>query len=222
LAIFAFKRGLLWLMTISYMVLCLGVVIPTLISLVVDLYIILPFRFMIDPHMVPRFRMVDQWALGVVYSNIVLHCYQLQPGNRLSGGLQNVRIFISMHSATLIVAQLIRNGWTRPDPLTASKEIIGPVIGGLLGMTIFPAVVFDGMRRLLPGLCADNKVLCELNIHILMRRNAERCYSPSHPYLLGDLRNRRFCPTHCRVWQVWIHLVTGCQGQGIPRGDAIA
>jgi hypothetical protein len=177
---------------------------------------------MIDPHMVPRVRMVDQWALGVVYSNIVLHCYQLQPGNRLSVGLQNVGIFVSMHSLKLIVAQVIRNGWTRPDPLTASKEIIAPVIGGLLGMTIFPAVTFDGMRRLLPGLCADNKVLCKLNIHILMRRNAERCCSPSHPHLLGDLRNRRFRPTRCRVCQVWIHLVTGCQGQGIPRGNAIA
>ena len=94
LATYAFKRGILWLMTISYMALCLGVIIPTLLSLVIELYVILPVRFTIHPHMVPRVRIVDQWALGVIYSNIALHFYQLQPENRLSVGLQNVRILL--------------------------------------------------------------------------------------------------------------------------------
>jgi E3 ubiquitin-protein ligase MARCH6 len=90
LTVYSLKRGLLWVTKISYMILFLGIVIPTLISFVIDLYIVLPIRFTINPDMTPRIRVVDTWALGLLYSKIILHVYHLQPPNYLSTGLQNV------------------------------------------------------------------------------------------------------------------------------------
>ena len=33
----------------------------------------------------------------------------------------------------------MNNGWTHPNPITATKEVIAPLIGGFLGMIILPA-----------------------------------------------------------------------------------
>ena len=91
------KRGLVWFAKATYMAICLGVVVPALIAFVVDLYIILPVRFVIDPKMVPRIWVVDSWALGLLYMKIGLQVHRLhQPGrgedqHRILGGVQRVR-----------------------------------------------------------------------------------------------------------------------------------
>jgi E3 ubiquitin-protein ligase MARCH6 len=90
LPIYAIKRALIWLVAISYMLFFFSILIPTLLSVVIELYIVIPIRFMVDSHFAPRIRIVDMWSLGIVYSNIALYLYQLQPRNRLAGGLQNV------------------------------------------------------------------------------------------------------------------------------------
>jgi E3 ubiquitin-protein ligase MARCH6 len=90
LPLYVVKRALLWIPNISYMVLFLGIVIPILISFVVDLYIILPIRLALNPRMIPRIRVVDMWSLGIVYVNIILHVYRLQPESRMMTGVQNV------------------------------------------------------------------------------------------------------------------------------------
>ena len=64
------KRSLLWISKISHMVVFPGIVIPTLLGLVVDLYIILPIRLTHNSDMVPRIRMVDMWSLSIVYAKI--------------------------------------------------------------------------------------------------------------------------------------------------------
>ena len=81
LRILVLKRGLLWIPKISYMIVFLGVVIPTLVSVVVDLYIILPIRFITTPDLKPRIRVVDSWALGLLYVKIGLYAHRL-PGQR--------------------------------------------------------------------------------------------------------------------------------------------
>jgi E3 ubiquitin-protein ligase MARCH6 len=91
LRVLVVKRGLLWIAKISYMVFFLGVVIPTLISFVMDLYIVLPIRYAIDPDMTPRIRVVDTWALGLLYTKIALHANRMQTPNQVTQGLQHVR-----------------------------------------------------------------------------------------------------------------------------------
>lgn len=95
------KRGLVWFGKATYMAICLGIVVPALIAFVVDLYIILPVRFVIDPKMVPKVRVVDSWALGLLYMKIGLQVHRLhQPGrgedqHRILAGVQRVRLFVA-------------------------------------------------------------------------------------------------------------------------------
>lgn len=69
-AVFFVKRSLLWLSKIAYMGIFLGVIAPILLALVVDLYIIMPVRLTLNPTMEIRVRIVDMWALGLVYGKI--------------------------------------------------------------------------------------------------------------------------------------------------------
>ena len=90
LYILVLKRGLLWVAKIIYMMLSLGIVIPVLLAIVIDLYIVLPIRFTLDPTLTPRIRIVDTWALGLLYAKIAFHAHNIQPPNRITRGLQHV------------------------------------------------------------------------------------------------------------------------------------
>ncbi|KAF7309457.1 RING-CH-type domain-containing protein [Mycena indigotica] len=137
------KRGLLWLAKITYMALFLGIVVPTLVSLVVDLYIVLPIRLSLDPTLVPRVRIVDSWAMGLLYSKIMLHVILAQPHNNITRGLQHI----------------MNNGWTHPEPVAATKQVIGPLTFGLMGMIFLPGGVFVLVRRYLPLVSSNSKLL---------------------------------------------------------------
>ncbi|TFK63266.1 hypothetical protein BDN72DRAFT_964036 [Pluteus cervinus] len=143
LRIFVVKRGLLWLAKTVYMVTFLGVIIPTLLALVIDLYVLLPFRFLGDPAIIPRIRMVDMWALGLLYAKIALHLPQVQYPPRIAAGIQHIR----------------NNGWTHQDPIAATKEVIGPVVVGLLGMILVPGTAYRIMHNALPPQFIDDKTI---------------------------------------------------------------
>ncbi|KAG5336960.1 hypothetical protein C0989_011398 [Termitomyces sp. Mn162] len=143
LPIVVLKRGAVFVAKSLYMALCLGVLIPTLISFVIDLYIVLPIRFTLDPGVTPRIRVVDTWALGLIYVKIALHANRLQPPNRFSRGIQHI----------------IHNGWSQSDPVQATKEVIGPLAGGLLGMIFFPGLVFRAIQYLFPNILLDDKFI---------------------------------------------------------------
>ncbi|KAL4078894.1 hypothetical protein V8B97DRAFT_2021235 [Scleroderma yunnanense] len=122
--VFFVKRSILWLSKIAYIVVFLGIIIPALLGLVADLYIILPIRLIHNPEMVPRIRMVDMWSLGIVYGKIAIRLRRrVQFPGRISQALQT----------------LLSNGWSNPDPRHATKELIIPLIAGLLGMLAIPA-----------------------------------------------------------------------------------
>lgn len=90
LRLLVLKRGLLWVAKTLYMSISLGVVVPILLALVMDLYVVLPIRKALTPGAVPRVRLLDAWALGLVYGKIALHVTQLHPPNDVTRGLHNV------------------------------------------------------------------------------------------------------------------------------------
>lgn len=91
-SVFFVKRTLLWVANISYLALFIGFIIPTLISLVMDFYIILPIRLAINPDLEIRIRIVDTWALGLLYAKICIQAHRMQPGRaRVMQGIDNVR-----------------------------------------------------------------------------------------------------------------------------------
>ncbi|KAJ7036506.1 hypothetical protein C8F04DRAFT_953656 [Mycena alexandri] len=143
LRLLVIKRGLLWTAKITYMTLFLGILIPTLISLVVDLYIILPIRLSLDPTLIPRIRIVDSWAMGLLYMKIMLHINRTQPPNPITRGVQHIT----------------NNGWTHPEPITATKEVIGPLTFGLLGMILLPGGVFLLAQHFVPLIPKNSKLL---------------------------------------------------------------
>ena len=90
LGLLVVKRGLLWFAKMIYMAFFLGIAIPILLAVVVDLYIVLPIRFAVDPALVPKIKIVDQWALGLLYAKIAIYVQRIQPPTRISRGLQQV------------------------------------------------------------------------------------------------------------------------------------
>ena len=165
LYILVMKRGLLWVAKIAYMILSMGVVIPVLLAIVIDLYIVLPIRFTLDPTLMPRIRIVDTWALGLLYAKIAFHAHRIQPPNRITRGLQHVGSLLYFYfepSCTDFELKIIAHGWTRPDPVSATKEVIGPLVGGLIGMIFFPGLVFRAVQYFLPNISLDNRFICKL------------------------------------------------------------
>lgn len=142
LALYFVKRSLLWSAKAAYMALCLGVLIPTLIAIVMELYVILPVRHEFHPDQQPRIRIVDMWALGLLYTKILLRVQRVQPMGRIARGVESIR----------------RNGWTHPDPLKATREVIAPLTAGLLGMILLPPAVVWGALRV-TGLQVNEKLL---------------------------------------------------------------
>ncbi|OJT03305.1 ERAD-associated E3 ubiquitin-protein ligase doa10 [Trametes pubescens] len=132
-SLFVLKRGLLWIAQASYMLGALGVVIPTLLGVVVELYIIQPIKHAANPLGEPRIRMVDMWALGLLYLKIIVRSMRVhQPGHDQMRG----------------VDRLIRNGLAHLDPMRATTEVIAPACAGLLGMIVFPAASLWATSRL--------------------------------------------------------------------------
>ncbi len=77
--LFVVKRTLLWVAQATYMGAMLGIIIPALVGLVFELYIIQPIRHAANPLLEPRIRMVDMWALGLLYSKIIIRTLRIQP-----------------------------------------------------------------------------------------------------------------------------------------------
>jgi E3 ubiquitin-protein ligase MARCH6 len=90
LLVYVAKRSLVWSVKTFYMVSFLGVIIPILIAIVMELYLVLPIRYALNPDMTPRIRMFDMWCLGILYTKIALHANQLRPPGRITTGIRNV------------------------------------------------------------------------------------------------------------------------------------
>ncbi|KAG8215068.1 hypothetical protein J3R82DRAFT_8489 [Butyriboletus roseoflavus] len=133
-AVYFAKQSLLWAIKMTYMGLFLGILIPILLGLVVDLYIILPVRLTLHPTMVPTIRLVDMWSLGLVYCKIAI---------RLRRRLQLPQ---RRHDALYV---LLSNGWAHPDPRHATKELIIPLLVGLVTLLLLPAGTVYVLREFL-------------------------------------------------------------------------
>jgi len=146
------KRSALWLAKISYIVLFVGIAIPALIGLVVELYIVMPIRLSLNPDLVPNVRVVDTWALGIIYAKMVLHANRLRPLNRITAGFNHVgpdrRPFATFSNCRFF--QIKAHGWTNPEPFSATAEVIAPLIVGLVGMLALPPAIVVLLRRVIP------------------------------------------------------------------------
>lgn len=93
LALYFAKRSLLWMAQAAYMAFMLGVLIPTLVAVVVELYLILPARHTLNPEMRPKIRIVDMWALGLIYTKVLLRIQRMQVRGDIARGIDSVSLF---------------------------------------------------------------------------------------------------------------------------------
>ncbi len=57
--------------------------------------------------------------------------------------------------------EVLTHGWLRPDPVAATRDVILPIGGGLLGMILFPGALFRVFQYFFPAVGFDNKFVCE-------------------------------------------------------------
>jgi E3 ubiquitin-protein ligase MARCH6 len=55
----------------------------------------------------------------------------------------------------------MNNGWTHADPVLATKEVIAPVTGGLIGMIFLPGLVFRLVQSYILPFALDDVFICE-------------------------------------------------------------
>ncbi|KAF8586361.1 hypothetical protein K439DRAFT_961991 [Ramaria rubella] len=129
--LFLFKRVSVYMSKIIWLAFWLGIILPTLVSIAVDLYLVIPLRYFMNPDFTPTIHIFESWATGLIISKIIMRTQRARPGNDLGGALEAIQ----------------RNGWRRPDPLAATKDFIIPVGTGLIGMILLPPmVVYAGSR----------------------------------------------------------------------------
>ena len=90
--LFLTKRSSLWLAQASYMAFFLVFVIPTLIALVIEVYVLLPVKLIYDPKMLVRVKLVEMWVLGLFYTKIILRLPGFEAPRRMNEGIQRVSL----------------------------------------------------------------------------------------------------------------------------------
>lgn len=90
--LFLAKRSSLWLAQASYMAIFLVFVIPTLIALVMEVYVLLPIKLIYDPRMVVRVKLVEMWVLGLFYTKIILRLPGFEAPRHMNDGIQRVSV----------------------------------------------------------------------------------------------------------------------------------
>ena len=89
-ALYVFKRSTLWLGNVAWVAFWLGVVIPTLLALVVEVYLVHPLRVTVNPDLPLKIRIFDSWAIGLVYAKMALSTMRLRHETRIDTALKEV------------------------------------------------------------------------------------------------------------------------------------
>ncbi|KAH7105992.1 hypothetical protein BKA62DRAFT_688555 [Auriculariales sp. MPI-PUGE-AT-0066] len=71
------RRVLTWAPKAAYMVLTIGVVLPILLAMTVDLYILLPIRMWLQPYQTPIISILHCWACGLIMGRMALYASRM-------------------------------------------------------------------------------------------------------------------------------------------------
>ncbi|KAG9001493.1 hypothetical protein FRB93_012094 [Tulasnella sp. JGI-2019a] len=136
------RNGASRIFGVAYLIVTLGILIPTLLALVINFYLILPVRIDLGLSK-PDIHMVDMWALGLMYMKIGDSMSRWHPPN------QHARAF----------RQILATGFRQPNIVKATTEFIGPAIVGLVMMLIVPPSLILTFRPFIPLLRQSDSAL---------------------------------------------------------------
>jgi hypothetical protein len=75
-----------WCAQVAWLALGLGIITPALLAIAVEVYIVLPLRLWWNPELVPVIRVVEEWALGLVFMKIGWQTWRLRVRARNAAG----------------------------------------------------------------------------------------------------------------------------------------
>ncbi|EJD07670.1 uncharacterized protein FOMMEDRAFT_101037 [Fomitiporia mediterranea MF3/22] len=160
-AVYVFKRAMLWSGNVVWVAFWIGVVIPTLLAVVIEVYLVHPLRVMINPNWTLQIGVFDSWAIGLVYTKMALSTMRLRPETRIDTALKEMR----------------DNGWRRLNAVTVTLDIIAPVTAGLLGMLLLPILLVLGLQWLLPSKINSNTLFLYVYPGIFISAAFARTYT---------------------------------------------
>ncbi|RIB06064.1 hypothetical protein C2G38_542961 [Gigaspora rosea] len=120
-------QGIIIFAKIAYLFISFGIVIPFLLSLVIELYIILPWKKPTTD--VPMISFLQDWALGVVYMKIAYRIIFMLPDNVYSRAIN----------------EITAHGIKRLNVKLATTVFIIPIGGSALLAVILPALTAWGI-----------------------------------------------------------------------------
>jgi E3 ubiquitin-protein ligase MARCH6 len=99
-SLFLLKEGIRWAGQVTWLVCWIGFVIPVLIAIVVDLYLVFPLRHMYDRGFEMRIDLPLAWLTGILYMMIGLKVVKKQPGQRH-------RLMVEIDRVRLLFGQVV-------------------------------------------------------------------------------------------------------------------
>lgn len=121
-------------LSLVYMFGAVAVLLPSLFSLVMELYILIPLHAYLDSSQTHVIHFVQDWTLGVLYARMAIRYLLRKPNSTSAKALRAI----------------IRDGWAKPDVKLATRAFIIPAtfvfsvavffplpIGFILNQTVF-------------------------------------------------------------------------------------
>jgi E3 ubiquitin-protein ligase MARCH6 len=116
------KRVAIRAIRLIYTYAAFGLVLPTLLALVMEFYIIIPLHTALAPDQKHIIHFIQDWTLGVLYVKLAGRLILWHADARLGAALRAV----------------VRQGWTNPDVQLATRAFILPVGVVMIGALVAP------------------------------------------------------------------------------------
>ncbi|CAE6447141.1 unnamed protein product [Rhizoctonia solani] len=151
--------ALAWVANVLCIGIGMGVIMPILVAVTLQMYVVLPLRLWWNPETVPVLRIAEDWALGLVLMKIGWQTWRLRaraPAQAPAVGEARAdeagdgpdETDRRMEDLGRAMEQIIRAGVTNPDAIAATRTFIAPVCGGLVLVIGGPGAVVWALGKM--------------------------------------------------------------------------
>lgn len=112
--VYVFKRSILWIGQLLWMLFWMGFVIPTLVALVMEVYIVHPLRLIVQPDLVLNIHVINSWAIGLLYTRMAISTVRFRPETRVDLAINRVSGFSYIVSLVLRIFAVERRWLEEP------------------------------------------------------------------------------------------------------------
>lgn len=128
-ALLNLKAGLVLAAKWAYLLSTMSILIPALLGLCLETYVIIPLGIWYNPAYVPTVHLVHDWIVGLIYVKIFGRTAVMIPTSSIGQALNRT------------IRNDWRRGWKDPDLAVATKELIIPISTSLIAALAIPLSV---------------------------------------------------------------------------------